>query len=81
MATRRARYVDLAHYLATSGRTQADLADAVGTTQGHVSRIARGHLVPRPELAQAIARRARIPLDSFVRVHLAWRHEDDHGRA
>lgn len=64
------RYTDLAHYLEATGTRQEDFAAKVGTTQAHISRIANGEAVPRPELAERIAEEANIPLDSFTRVYL-----------
>lgn len=65
------QYRDLASYIERTGDTQQRIAAAVGSTQAHISRIAAGDIVPRPALAQRIATYARIPLDSFTRVHLA----------
>jgi transcriptional regulator with XRE-family HTH domain len=65
------RFRDLATYINVSGDTQEQIAAKCGTTQAHVSRIAAGDMVPRPALAQKLADYARIPLDSFARVHLA----------
>lgn len=65
---RRPRFTSLAEYLARSGATQADLARLCGTSQANISRIARGHAVPRPKLAARLARTARVPLDSFAKA-------------
>lgn len=67
------RYPDLATFLEKTGTRQEDFAAAVQSTQAHISRIASGEVVPRPELAERIANRAHIPLDSFTRQHLLWR--------
>ena len=69
-----ARYSDLASYLALSGDTQVQLARRVKSTQSHISRLAKGAIVPRPLLAERLARHAQIPLDSFVRANLAYRN-------
>lgn len=74
MATRTPRlerFPDLATYLKETGDTQDHLAREVGTTQAYISRIASGDAVPRPRLAARLALYARVPLDSFTRVHLA----------
>lgn len=65
------KYTDLAHYLEATGTRQEDFAERVGTTQGHVSRIAAGEVVPRPELLERMAEEADIPMDSFIKVYLA----------
>ena len=69
-------YADLATYIAETGDPQVNIAARVQTSQANISRIAAGDLVPRPRLALRIAKYARIPLDSFVRVHLA-KHADN----
>lgn len=66
-------YPDLATYLAESGVTQVEVAVAVGTTQGTISRIATGEMMPRPQLATRLARFCKIPIESFARVYLARR--------
>ena len=65
------RYPDLATYIAETGDPQVNIAIHVQTSQANISRIASGEMVPRPRLALRLATYARIPLDSFVRVHLA----------
>lgn len=67
---RRPRFSTLAAYIAKTGDTQEHIAAAVGTTQAHISRISRGEVVPRPDLAVRIATYAGIPLDSFTRARL-----------
>jgi transcriptional regulator with XRE-family HTH domain len=66
-------YPDLASYLEGSGDTQANVARRVGVSQAHISRIVHGDAVPRALLAARLAQYARIPLDSFTKVHLAKR--------
>jgi len=61
-----ARYPNLATYLAKTHDTQARLADAVDATQGQISRIIRGLIVPRPALALRLANHCHVPVDSFV---------------
>ena len=65
------RYPDLATYITETGDTQEQIADAVGATQAHVSRIVSGDAVPRPRLAARLAEYAHVPLDSFTRTYLA----------
>jgi transcriptional regulator with XRE-family HTH domain len=67
------QYSDLAAYIEATGDTQVQIAAAVGSTQGHISRIVTGAAVPRSPLAARLARYAHIPLDSFTRVYLAKR--------
>lgn len=71
------RYPDLATYLDKTGTRQEDFAALVESTQAHISRIASGEIVPRPELAERIATQANIPLDSFTLKNLAWRREQE----
>jgi transcriptional regulator with XRE-family HTH domain len=68
---RRQKYPDLATYLEQSGDTQAQVAAMTGTTQAYISRILRGHAIPRPQLALKIAEYANVPLDSFARQYMA----------
>lgn len=63
-------YPDLATYLERNPHiTQAALASAVGTSQGTISRIAKGDIMPRPALARRLAKFCQIPLDSFTRQY------------
>lgn len=64
---KRARFRSLAHYLDKTGARQQDVAQKVGVQQGYISRIARGEIVPRPDLAKRICAVAHCPLDSFIR--------------
>ncbi len=65
------KYRNLRDYIARSGDRQDHIAVKVGTSQAHISRIASGAAIPRPVLAAKIAKYARIPLDSFIRAHVA----------
>lgn len=69
------RYPDLATFLERTGVRQEDFADVVDTTQATISRVASGEMMPRPELAERIANKAHIPLDSFIKRHLAWKRQ------
>lgn len=69
-------FPDLATYLLRTGDTQANIARVLNAKQAHISRIVAGKLVPRPELADRLARYARIPLESFTRVYLARQAEE-----
>lgn len=71
----RTRYSDLATYFERSGETQERFAARLGLTQGYVSRVRHGLMVPRPDRAQTIAEAADIPLDSFQRAYLARQSE------
>lgn len=64
----RREYPDLATYIAESGDPQWHVARRTGTSQGNISRIARGDSVPRPLLAMRLSQYCRIPLDSFARA-------------
>ena len=67
----RKTYPNLATYIEKTGDTQTRIAILVGTSQATISRVVNGTYVPRPQLALRLSRYARVPLDSFVRVHLA----------
>jgi transcriptional regulator with XRE-family HTH domain len=62
----RPTYPDLATYIAESGDTQEHIAAVIGVTQAYISRVVAGRLVPRPQIAVALATYAKIPLDSFT---------------
>lgn len=64
-------YPDLHSYFQETGDTQTNLARLVFTSQKHISRIRAGAAVPRPRLAERIARVCRVPLDSFTKTYLA----------
>lgn len=65
------QYPTLAAYIADTRDTQAHIAQCVGLSQTQISKIARGLLVPRGIAAYRLARYARVPLDSFLREHVA----------
>jgi transcriptional regulator with XRE-family HTH domain len=73
LARPKIEYPDLATYFAKSGDSQANTARVLRVPQAHLSRIAAGLIVPRPELAQRLASYARIPLDSFITTYLRRR--------
>jgi transcriptional regulator with XRE-family HTH domain len=75
------RYRDLADYIERSGDSQQNLANALNTTPAWVSRVVRGLMVPRPEMAERLANYARIPLDSFTRAYLARKRNGRHPAA
>lgn len=64
---KRARYRNLADYLARTRTRQEDFAARVGLRQGYISRIARRLVVPRPALRQRLAAAAQCPVNSFIR--------------
>lgn len=70
MAKRARRYRNLRDFLDRSGVPQDRFAKKVNTSQAHISRIAAGLAIPRPQLAAAIAKHAHIPLDSFIRAQI-----------
>lgn len=55
-------------YLTSQGLRQADFAAAIGTTQAHISRLARGTAVPSLTLAVAIERATggAVPAASLI---------------
>ncbi len=59
------RYADLAVYFSETGDRQEDFAARVGVRQGYISKLVRGHFVPREPLKSRIARAAAIPVESF----------------
>jgi transcriptional regulator with XRE-family HTH domain len=71
------QYTDLADFLEKTGERQEDFAARVGTTQAHISRIVNGESMPRPELAEAIAAKAHIPIESLHRVYLAKQRQEE----
>jgi transcriptional regulator with XRE-family HTH domain len=76
MSMNRKTYQSLADYLMRGGPPgpdgsrrirQEDFAARVGVRQATISRIVRGLVVPRHDLAVRIAATARVPLDTFIR--------------
>jgi transcriptional regulator with XRE-family HTH domain len=67
------QFPDLATYCAETGDTQVNIAAQMGVSQGAISKVLNGEVVPRSALAVRLARYARIPLDSFQRVYLEKR--------
>lgn len=59
-------YPNLAQYLANTGQSQQALADQLGVTQSHISRIVNGSAEPSLELALRIADLANIPVESLL---------------
>ena len=72
----RRTYPDLRGFLEGTGTTQAEMAEALGLSQGQISKLVRGLQQPSLDLALRIARYARVPVESLVRP--AWR-EPAHG--
>jgi predicted transcriptional regulator len=65
-------YQNLADFLKHSGKTQADIAEAVGVSQAAVSRYllnrGRGRRDMRLSVALRIASYCRIPVESLIAV-------------
>jgi len=61
-------FPDLATYFRDSHDTQSACAAVLDLSQGYLSRVVAGRIVPSLELAERIARYARIPITSFARV-------------
>jgi transcriptional regulator with XRE-family HTH domain len=60
------KYPNLRAYMKMTGDTQDAIADALGISQAHISRILAGKTVPRAALAVRLAAYADIPVDSFT---------------
>ena len=71
----RPSFPDLATYIQQTGDTQEHIADEVGVSQAHLSRIVAGQVVPRPRVALALATYAKIPIESFSWLFL--QHQDN----
>jgi transcriptional regulator with XRE-family HTH domain len=65
------RYQSLAEFITRTGTPQTLIAARVGTSQANISRIAAGESIPKPALAERIAKKIRIPIESFARVYYA----------
>lgn len=74
-ATEARTFDSLAAFLKASKISQTQFARLAGTTQATISRVARGVLIPRPDIADRIAAEAHIPIESFYRVFHARRLE------
>jgi transcriptional regulator with XRE-family HTH domain len=74
-------YDTLAAYFAGSGESQHSLAFRLGLKDSTVSRLVRGLRVPRPLLAQRLARACHIPPSSFMAVYLARQRRPNKRRA
>jgi len=61
-------FPDLGTYFRLSGDTQSACAAVLQLSQGYLSRVVAGRIMPSLELAERIARYARIPITSFARV-------------
>ncbi len=64
---KRRTYPDLATFFSETGKTQAEAADALGLSQGYMSKIRNGLAEPPLRLAIRISRYARVPVESLVR--------------
>lgn len=63
---KRSKYDSIDAYLKGTGRTQQQLAEDLGVTQGALSMIANGKRVPRPELALRIHSMTGVPLATLL---------------
>jgi transcriptional regulator with XRE-family HTH domain len=74
MARRKRRHAfdSLADYIARSGDTQERLAERLGISQAHISRLVKGEHLPRVSLAIKIARHTGIPLESFLAAKIKY---------
>jgi transcriptional regulator with XRE-family HTH domain len=57
----------IADYLADTGKTQADLADLVGVSEGMMSLILRGFRQPSLDVALRIEKETGVPVEAFAR--------------
>lgn len=64
--TQRKRFRDLAEFFEVTGRTQEDVAEALGISQSHLSLIARGLRRPSLRLGLDIERQTGVPVESLV---------------
>lgn len=56
---------NVAHYRKLRGLTQTDLAEMIGTSQPHISRIERGDEGPPLEMFRKIAEALDVPLSAL----------------
>ena len=59
-------FKDLDTFFLETGTTQADFAGRLGVTQTCISLIRNKKRTPRTRLARAIAREARIPVETLL---------------
>ena len=57
----------IADYLADTGKTQADLADLVGVSEGMMSLILRGFRQPSLDVALRIEKETGVPVEAFAK--------------
>jgi transcriptional regulator with XRE-family HTH domain len=75
---KRRAYTNLAQYLEKTGQSQQALADQLGVTQSHISRIVNGSAEPSLELALHIAELANVPIESLLpNANSTPRHVED----
>lgn len=53
---------DVVTYLVEKGITQADLATAIGVTEGHISHVRAGRRTLSEKQLEAMAKKLRVPL-------------------
>ncbi len=70
MEERKANYIEIGRqiqkYRQKAGLTQEQLAENVGTSQKHLSRIELGYHLPNFEIVIALATVLDVPIDAFV---------------
>jgi transcriptional regulator with XRE-family HTH domain len=57
----------IADYMKETGKTQADLADLVGVSEGMMSLILRGFRQPSLDVALRIEKETGVPVEAFAR--------------
>lgn len=65
------RYESLAAYLKATGKTQEQLAEAIGVRQGLISKYVRGAQTPRLAIALKLHKLTGVPLEALTRREAA----------
>lgn len=63
-------YKSLADYLAKTGQTQEELAEALGISQPAISGYIAGRAMPRPALALRIAAHTGVSVEALMRTRV-----------
>ncbi|MBP7568766.1 MAG: helix-turn-helix transcriptional regulator [Acidobacteria bacterium] len=64
-------YATVLEYLDATGRSQADLADAVGVSNAHMSLIIRGLRQPSLDVALRLREETGVAIETFARQQKA----------
>jgi transcriptional regulator with XRE-family HTH domain len=60
------KYKDIRDYLERTGKTEKELADAIGVSQAFVNMLKRGEKMPSPKLAAKIESVTGIPFRALL---------------